>query len=138
MKGHPAGFAQLATQTNSSAMSQARHQNPNFRIRKLIFRELDLPFETAPKTTRESTITRSRRARTPSRVVRLRRLIRLSSSRRLMCLTSENRQENIVVQFHFIASGAAAARPSSSPIQSRRTWSPSLRQNRTGRANRPG
>ena len=33
-----------------------------------MFRELDRPFETAPKTTRESTSTRSQRARVPSRV----------------------------------------------------------------------
>ena len=34
--------------TNSSAMSHARHQNRSFRSKKLIFRELDRPFETAP------------------------------------------------------------------------------------------
>ena len=51
--------------------------------------KLDLPFETAPETTRESPRTRTRRARTPSRVIRLRRLIRLFSSRRLMCLSLE-------------------------------------------------
>ena len=76
----------MGTHTNSSAMSQARHQNPNFRSKKLIFREPDRPFETAPKTTRESTSTKSRCALIPSRVTRLKRQIKLSTSRRLMCL----------------------------------------------------
>ena len=58
--------------------------SPQFSSKKLIFRELDRPFETPPKTTRDSTSTTSRRACTPSRVTRLRRLIRLSSSRGLM------------------------------------------------------
>ena len=62
---------------------------PSFRSKKLIFRELGRPFETAPKTTRESTSNKSRLARTPSRVTRLRRLIRLSSSKRLVCLPFE-------------------------------------------------
>ena len=43
-------------------MSQARHQNHSYRSKKLIFRELDRPFERLPKTTRESTSTKSRRA----------------------------------------------------------------------------
>ena len=67
-------------------MSQARHQNLSFRSKKLSFRELDSPFETAPITTRDSTSAKNRCAPIPSRVTRLRRLIKLSSSRRLMCL----------------------------------------------------
>ena len=63
--------------------------NPSFGSKKLIFRELDRPFETAPKTTREPTSIKSRRAYTPSRVTRLRRLMRPSSSKRLMCLPFE-------------------------------------------------
>ena len=78
-------------------------KNPSFRRKKLIFRELDRPLKTAPKTTRESTSTKSRRACTPSRVTRLKKLIRLSSSRRLMCLFLKNRYEHIVAQFNFKA-----------------------------------
>ena len=111
-------------------MTKARDQNPSFRSKKWIIRELDRPFETAPETTRESTSTMSRIARIPSRVMRLRRLTRLSSSKRLTCLPTKNRWENNVVQFNFRARGAAAARAScmllggSPPFQSRRTCSP--------------
>ena len=56
-------------------------KTPILWIRKLILRELDRPFETAPKTTRESTSTNSRLLHTPSHVTRLRKLIELSCSK---------------------------------------------------------
>ena len=59
---------------------------PQYSKRTLIFRELDRPFETAPKTTHEPTSTKSRRPCIPSRMTRLRRLMRLSSSKSLVCL----------------------------------------------------
>ena len=88
-EGASAEFAHVGTHTSSSAMSYARHQNTQFSKQELDFRELVRPFETAPKTTRVSTSTKSRRACTPPRVTRLRRPIRLSSSERLMCLLFE-------------------------------------------------
>ena len=92
-EGASAGFAQAGTHTNFKRESQARHKNHRVRSKKLIFRELDRPFETAPKITRESTSTKNR-ACAASRVTRLRRLIRLSSSRKLM----KSRYDNIVAQ----------------------------------------
>ena len=111
-EGASAGFAQVGTHTNSCAMCHKRGTKTVFEARSGFFRELDRPFETAPKTTRESTSTNSRLACTPSRRTRLRRLTKLSSSMRLMYFPLENPHENIVVQFNFKASGAAAARPS--------------------------
>ena len=73
-------------QTLYKALSYTRHRNPSIRSRTLIFRELDRPFETAPKTTHEPTSTKSRRPCIPSRMTRLRRLMRLSSSKSLVCL----------------------------------------------------
>ena len=95
--------------------------------KKLISREHDRPFETAPKTTRESSSTKSRRACIPSRVTRLRRLIKLSSSNRLIGVPSKKRYESVVAQSSSRARDAAAARPScmllgaSSPFQPKRT-----------------
>ena len=127
--GPSAGFAQVGTHINSKAMSSARHQNPSFRSKKLILRELDRPLRRLPKPRANPPSTKSRCAVTPSRVTRQRRLIKLSSSKRLMCLPlKKKRYEDIVSQSSFKASGAAAARPScmllggSSPFQSRRTW----------------
>ena len=117
-----AGFAQVGTQTNSSAMPQIKHQSPNVRSRKLTIRELDRPFETAPNTTREHTSPRSR-------VIRLRRLIRLSSSKfQQICL------------FAFEKTGTKyrVMLGDSKPFQTKAdVFSLFLQPNRTGRASPP-
>ena len=136
-KGHPRDSPKWAPIT-----TPARCQNLSFRSKKLNFREPDRPFETAAKTTRESTSTKSRRACIPLRVNRLTRLIRHSSHRRLTCFPLKNRYENTVTQFNFKASGAAAARPSCCSVVPRLSNQgarvlPSLRPNRTGRPRPP-
>ena len=82
-EGASAAFAKWAP---IPARMRCHRRDNSSRSKKSIFRELDRPLETAPKTTRESTSTKCRFARIPSRVIRLKRLIRLSSSRMLMCL----------------------------------------------------
>ena len=89
VKGHPPDSPRRAPMLIPARRDRQGTKNHSFRSKKLTFREVDRPFETAPKTTRESTSTRSRSVRIPSRVIRLKSLIRLSSSRRLMCLSSK-------------------------------------------------
>ena len=119
-----------ATDSGSRSGSSSETPKSKFSKQEVDFRQLERPFETVPKTTRDFTSTKSRLARIPSRVMRLRRLIRLSRSRRLTCLPPKNHQENNVVHFNFRESGAAAARTScmllggSSHFQSMRTCSP--------------
>ena len=114
MNEHPLDSPRWAPRLIPAQSRKQSTRTPNFRSKTLIIRELDLPFETAPKNTRESTRTRSRRARRPSRVIRVRR---------------GNGRKTNVVHFNFRGSGAAAARPpclllgGSSPFRSRRTCS---------------
>ena len=135
VKGHPPDSPKWEPTLTLARCHKRGTNTPNFRSEKLIFRVLNRLFETATKTTRESTGTKSRRACTPSRVTRLTRLIKLSSSKIQF-------QEIYVLAFGkngaktswpnptSKASGAAAARPScmllcgSLPFQSRRTCSP--------------
>ena len=84
VKGHPRDSPRWAH------ITPARYQNPSFRSKKLTFRELDRPFETAPKTTRGSTSTK-------------------------MCLPWKNRYENIVAKFN-VASSPFQARRTCSPF----------------------
>ena len=99
-EGASAGFA-------SSAMSYARHQNRCFQNKKLIFRELDRPFETAPKTARihkyqEPQCLYSCTCDLPEEFQEI----------DVLAFEKKKRYENIVAKFSFKASGAAAARPS--------------------------
>ena len=100
------GFAQVGTHTSSSAISKAKHLRPSFLKRKFNMRELDLPFDTGPSTTRESTGTRSLREYMPPGPVRLRRPVRLSICS--MCFALRNRSEKVATQWSSIASVAAA------------------------------
>ena len=48
-------FAQSGTHTSSNAMSKAKHRKPSSLRRKYNLREMDLAFDTHPRTRREPT-----------------------------------------------------------------------------------
>ena len=68
VKGHPPDSPKWEPTLTPARCHKRGTNTPNLGSKKLIFRVLNRPFETATKTTHESTGTKSRRACTPSRV----------------------------------------------------------------------